>query len=68
MIQMNGQKHVKLMKHQYQVVVNMREYITDQSSGKLHPTKNGIILSLKDWQSFKKEMKSVNQLFQQLSI
>ena len=47
MIQMNGQKYVKLMKHQDQVVVNVREYITDLSSGKLHPTKKGIILSLK---------------------
>ena len=37
------------MKHQDQVVVNMREYVTDQSSGKLHPTKKGIILSLNDW-------------------
>ena len=33
------------MKHQDQVVVSMREYITGQSSGKLHPTKKGIILS-----------------------
>ena len=66
MIQMNGQKYIKLMKHQNQVVVNMREYITDQSSGKLHPTKKGIILSLKDWQSLKKEMKTVNKLLQQL--
>ena len=66
MIQMNGQKYVKLMKHQDQVVVNVREYITDLSSGKLHPTKKGIILSLKDWQSLKKEMKTVNQLLQQL--
>ena len=66
MIQMNGQKYIKLMKHQNQVVVNMREYITDQSSGKLHPTKKGIILSLKDWQSLKKEMKTVNKLFRQL--
>ena len=49
MIQMNGQKYVKLMKLQDQVVVNMREYITDKSSGKLHPTKKGIILSLNDW-------------------
>ena len=40
----------------------MREYITDQSSGKLHPTKKGIILSLKVWHSLKKEMKTVNQL------
>ena len=68
MIQMNGQKYVKLMKHQDQVVVNMREYITDQSSGKLHPAKMEIILTLKDWQSLKKEMKTVNQLLQQLSI
>ena len=66
MIQMNGQKYIKLIKHQIQVVVNMREYITDQSSGKLHPTKKGIILSLKDWQSLKKEIKTVNQLLQQL--
>ena len=66
MIQMNGQKYIKLMKHQNQVVVNMREYITDQSSGKLHPTKKGIIFSLKDWQSLKKEMKTVNQLLRQL--
>ena len=56
------------MKHQDQVDVNMREYIIDQSSGKLHPTKKGIILSLKDWQSLKKEMKTVNQLLQKLSI
>ena len=66
MIQINGQKYVKLMKHQDQVVVNLREYITDLSTGKLHPTKKGIILSLKDWQSLKKEMKTVNQLLQQL--
>ena len=66
MIQMNGQNYIKLMKHQNQVVVNLREYITDQSSGKLHPTKKGIILSLKDWQSLKKEMKTVHQLLQQL--
>ena len=66
LIQMNGQKYIKLMKHQNQVVVNMREYITDQSSGKLHPTKKGIILSLKDWQSLKKEMKTVNKLLRQL--
>ena len=65
MIQMNGQKYVKLMKHQDQVVVNLREYIKD-CDGKLHPTKKGIILSLKDWQSLKKEMKTVNQLLQQL--
>ena len=50
-----------------QVVVNVREYITDISSGKLHPTKKGIILSLKDWQSLK-EMKTVTQLLQQLPI
>ena len=62
MIQMNGQKYIKLMKLQNQVVVNMREYITDQSSGKLHPTKKGIILSLKDWQSLKKEMKYLDKL------
>ena len=68
MIQMNGQKYAKLMKHQDQVVVNVREYITDLSSGKLHPTKKGIILSLKDWQSLKKEMKTVTQLLQQLTI
>ena len=49
------------MKHQDQVVVNVREYITDLYTGKLHPTKKGIILSLKD-QSLKKEMKTVNQL------
>ena len=66
MIQINGQKYVKLMKLQDQVVVNLREYITDLSTGKLHPTKKGIILSLKDWQSLKKEMKTVNQLLQQL--
>ena len=66
MIQMNEQKYIKLMKHQDQVVVNVREYITDLSTGKLHPTKKGIILSLKDWQSLKKEMKTVNQLLQQL--
>ena len=58
-------KYVKLMKHQDQVVVNLREYITDLSTGKLHPTKKGIILSLKDWQSLK-EMKTVTQLLQQL--
>ena len=68
MIQMNGQKYVKLMKHQDQVVVNVREYITDLSSRKLHPTKKGIILSLKDWNSLKKEMKTVTQLLLQLSI
>ena len=68
MIQMNGQKYIKLMKHQDQVVVNVREYITDLSSGKLYPTKKGIILSLKDWQSLKKEMKTVTQILQQLSI
>ena len=68
MIQMNGQQYVKLIKHQNLVVVNMREYITDQSPGKLHPTKKGIILSMKEWQSLKKEMKTVNQLLQQLSI
>ena len=67
MIQMNGQKYVKLMKHQDQVVVNMREYITYQSFGKLHTTKKGNILSLKDWQSLK-EIKTVNELLQQLSI
>ena len=50
MIQVNGQKCIKLMKHQNQVVGNMRDYITDQSSGKLHHTKKGIILSLEDWQ------------------
>ena len=44
MMQMNGQKYVKLMKHQGQVVVNVREYITDLYTGKLHPTKKGIIL------------------------
>ena len=32
MIQMNGQKYGKLMKHQDQVVVNVREYITDRST------------------------------------
>ena len=68
MIQMNRQKYVNLMKHQDQVAVNVREYITDLSSGKLHPTKKGIILALKDWQSLKKEMKTVTQLLQQLSI
>ena len=68
MIQMNGQQYVKLMKNEDQVIVNMRAYITDQSSGKLYPTKKGIILSLKDWQSLKMEMKTVNQLLQQLSM
>ena len=66
MIQMNGQKYVKLMKHQDKVVVNVREYITVLSSGKLHPTKNGIIFSLKEWQSLKKEMKTVTQILKQL--
>ena len=65
MIQMNGQKFVNLMKHQDQVVVNVRESITDLSTGKLQPTKKRIILSLKDWQS-SMEMKTVNQLLQQL--
>ena len=59
---MNGQIYVKLMKHQDQVVVNVCEYITDLSTGKLHPTKKGIILSLKDWQSLNNEMKTANQL------
>ena len=66
MIWINGQKYVKLIKHQDRVVGNVREYITDQSSGNLHPTKKGIILSWKDWQSLKKEMKRVNQLLHQL--
>ena len=65
MIQMNGQKYVKLINHQDRVVGNVREYITDQSSGNLHLTKKGIILSWKDWQSLK-EMKRVNQLLHQL--
>ena len=43
MIQINGQKYVKLMKHHDQVVVNLREYITDLSTGKLHPTRKGIM-------------------------
>ena len=64
-IQMNEQKYVKFIKYIKKVVVNMREHITDQSYGKLHPTKKGIILSLKDWQSLK-EMKTVNQLLRQL--
>jgi hypothetical protein len=53
------------MKHQNNLVVNIREYVTDQSSGKLHPTKKGMMLSLEDWQSFKKEMKKVNPVLQQ---
>ena len=66
MIWINGQKYVKLINHQDRVVGNVREYITDQSSGNLHLTKKGIILSWKDWQSLKKEMKRVNQLLHQL--
>ena len=66
MIWINGQKYVKLIKHQDRVVGNVREYITDQSSGNLHLTKKGIILSWKDWQSLKKEMKRMNQLLHQL--
>ena len=65
MVHINELKYVKLMKLQDRVVVNLREYIKD-CDGKLHPTKKGIILSLKDWQSLKKEMKTVNQLLQQL--
>ena len=66
MIWINGQKYVKLINHHDRVVGNVREYITDQSSGNLHPTKKGIILSWKDWQSLKNAMKRMNQLLHQL--
>jgi len=65
MMHIHGQIYAKLMKHQNNLVVNIREYVTDQSSGKLHPTKKGMMLSLEDWQSFKKEMKKVNPVLQQ---
>lgn len=67
MIHINGCKYVKLMKHQEQLIINIREYITD-NDGKLHPTKKGIMLSVKDWQSFKKEIKKVDQHLKQLKM
>jgi hypothetical protein len=65
MMHINGQRYAKVMKHQKNLVVNIREYVTDESSGKLHPTKKGIMLPLEDWQSFKKEMKKVTPILQQ---
>ena len=67
MIHINELKYVKLMKHREQLMVNLREYIKD-CDGKLHPTKKGIILSLKDWQSLKKEMKYLDKLLKVLKI
>ena len=65
MLHINGQRYAKVMKHQNNLVVNIREYVTDQFSGKLHPTNKGIMLPLEDWQSFKKEMKKVNTVLKQ---
>ena len=55
------------MKHRQQLMVNLREYIKD-CDGKLHPTKKGIMLSMKDWQCFKKEMKYLDKLLKLLKI
>ena len=49
------------------MMVNLREYIKD-FDGKLHPTKKGIMLSMKDWQCFKKEMKYLDKLLKVLKI
>ena len=67
MVHINELKYVKLMKHREQLMVNLREYIKD-SDGKLHPTKKGIMLSMKDWQCFKKEMKYLDKLLKVLKI
>ena len=64
MIHIQGQKYMKVMQRQQQPMVNIREYITDVD-GKLHPTKKGILLSEKDWKSFKKQTKSVDKLLKQ---
>ena len=67
MIQMNLEKYVKLMKYREQLMVNLREHIKD-CDGKLHPTKKGIMLSMKDWQCFKKVMKYLDKLLKVLKI
>ena len=67
MVHINELKYVKLMKHREQLMVNLREYIKD-CDGKLHPTKKGIMLSMKDWQCFKKEMKYLDKLLKVLKI
>ena len=67
MVHINELKYVKLMKHREQLMVNLREYIKD-CDGKLHPTKKGIMLSMKDWQSLKKEMKYLDKLLKVLKI
>ena len=67
MVHINELKYVKVMKHREQLMVNLREYIKD-CDGKLHPTKKGIMLSMKDWQSFKKEMKYLDKLLKVLKI
>ena len=64
MIHIQGQKYMKVMQRQQQPMVNIREYITDVD-GNLHPTKKGILLSEKDWKSFKKQTKSVDKLLKQ---
>ena len=67
MVHINELKYVKLMKHREQLMVNLREYIKD-CDGKLHPTKKGIMLSMKDWQCFKKEMKYLDKLLKVLKV
>lgn len=67
MVHINGPKYAKIMKQQEELMVNIREYITD-CDGKAHPTKKGILFSMKDWQSFKKEMKKVDHHLKQLKI
>lgn len=61
MIHLHGQKYAKIMQCKKQPIVNIREYITDLN-GKLYPTKKGILFSVKEWTSFKKEMKKVDRL------
>lgn len=67
MVHINGPKYAKIMKQQEELKVNIREYITD-CDGKVHPTKKGILFSMKDWQSFKKEMKKVDHHIKNLKI
>lgn len=67
MVHINGTKYAKIMKQQEELMVNIREYITD-CDGKLHPTKKGFLLSMKDWQSFKNGVQNVDQHLKQLKI
>ena len=62
---LNGRRYAKLLKHKNNLVVTIREFVTDESSGELHPTTKGIMLTFKNWQSFKKKMKKVIPVLKQ---